>query len=53
MWELNVLIKERDELQEHLKKFLKKIENDSKSRFKQQSLLCQITKEIQSVNKSK
>ncbi|KAL5244763.1 hypothetical protein ACI65C_012173 [Semiaphis heraclei] len=44
--ELNILIQKRDEVQEGLKLFRKKVANNSKLGHKQKSLLCQSTKQI-------
>jgi len=49
MKELNILIQKRDEAQEGLKLFRKKVANNSKLGHKQKSLLCQSTKQIISV----
>lgn len=49
--ELNELIKKRQELQEGLKKFSKKVANNSECGEKHLSLLCKITKPIHNVRK--
>lgn len=47
--ELNILIQKRDEVQEGLKNFRKKVANNSKIGLRQKSLLCQSTKQINNV----
>lgn len=47
--ELNILIQKRDEVQEGLKLFRNKVANNSKLGHRQKSLLCQSTKQINTV----
>lgn len=47
--EVNMLTKKKNELQKYLNKFNKKIENNTMLGQKQLSLLCAITKRIQTV----
>lgn len=49
--EVNLLTKEREKLREFLSKFIKKVENHSECGQKQLSLLCLVTKPIQTVRK--
>jgi len=47
--ELNILIQKRDEVKEGLKHFRNKVANNSKLGQRQKSLLCQSTKQINTV----
>lgn len=47
--EINMLIKERQEVHEGLKKFIKKVANNSKCSEKHLSLLCESTEPISNV----
>ncbi|KAL4132191.1 hypothetical protein QTP88_009398 [Uroleucon formosanum] len=47
--ELNILIQKRDEVQEGLKLFRNKVANNSKLGHRQKSLLCQSTKQINTI----
>lgn len=47
--ELNILIQKRDEVQEGLKQFRNKVANNSKLGHRLKSLLCQSTKQLNTV----
>jgi len=47
--ELNILVQKRNELQESLKHFRNKVTSNSKLGLKQKLLLCQCTKQMNSV----